>query len=125
MGQQPTMWTKNSPRKSIFHLRCKSMALKVEIQEETPQRRSNMERRGMLTSRIHLENPLVRDLITPWKFLAVKLAHILRGEERGGNIPRTMTLKSLRKPRYPLLMGRLKRGNISMDTWPKEVLQSP
>jgi hypothetical protein len=40
----------------------------------------------------------------------VRLVHILRGEERGGNIPRAMTLKSLRKSNHPLLMEKLKRG---------------
>jgi hypothetical protein len=104
------MWTDIGPRKPRVHLRYKNMILKVETQEEAPQRRPNMEPRGMLTSRTHLENPLVRELTAPRNCPVVRLVHILRGEERGRNIPRAMTLKSLRNPSHPLLMGRLKRG---------------
>jgi hypothetical protein len=86
------------------------MSLKVAIQEEPPQRRPNMEPKGIITSRIHLENPLVRDLTAPRNYSIVRLVHILRGEERGGNTPRPMTLKSLRNPSHPLLMGILKMG---------------
>jgi len=60
----------------------------------------------MLTSRIHL----VRELTAPRNYPIVRLFHILKGKERGGSIPRTMTLKSLRNPSHPLLMGILKRG---------------
>jgi hypothetical protein len=62
----------------------------------------------MLIVRIHLENPLVRDLKAPRNFPVVGPTHILIGEEIRGNIPRAMTLKNLRNPSHPLLMGRLK-----------------
>jgi len=104
------MWTDISPRKLRVHLRYKNMALKVETQEGAPHIRSNMELRGMLTSRIHLENLLVREMTTPRNYPIVRLVHILIGEERGGSISRSMNLKSLRNPSHPLFMGRLKRG---------------
>jgi hypothetical protein len=69
-----------------------------------------MDPRGMLTLMIHLKNPLVRELTVPRNCPTTRLVHILRGEERGGNIPRAMTLKSLRKPNHLLLMEKLKRG---------------
>jgi hypothetical protein len=47
---------------------------------------------------------------TPRNFLEVRLVYLLRGEERGGNIPEAMTLKSLRNPNHPLLMEILRRG---------------
>jgi hypothetical protein len=70
-----------------------------------------MEPIGMLTSRIHLKNPLVRKMTAPKNCLAVRLVHTLRGEERVGNIPMDMNLKSLRNPNHPCLMEKLKRGN--------------
>jgi hypothetical protein len=42
--------------------------------------------------------------------LVAKLVHIPRGEERRGNIPRVMTLKSSRNPNHPLSMEKLRRG---------------
>jgi hypothetical protein len=110
MGQQPVMWTNISPRKPRAHLRYKNMALKVAAQEETPQRRPNMDPRGMLTLMIHLKNPLVRELTVPRNCPTTRLVHILRGEERGGNIPREMTLKSLRKTKPPTFDGEIKKG---------------
>jgi hypothetical protein len=56
------------------------------------------------------KNPLVRKLKTPRNILVDKLFHIPRGEERRGNIPRALTLKSLRNPNHPLLMEKLKKG---------------
>jgi hypothetical protein len=104
------MWTKSRPRRPKVHLKYKIMTLIVATQEESPQIRSNMEPRGMLTARIHLDNPLVRELKVPRNCPPVGPVHILKGEERGGNIPRVMTLKSLRNPSHPLLMGILKGG---------------
>jgi len=43
-------------------------------------------------------------------YLAVRLVHPFRGEERGGKVLRFMTLKSLRKLRHPLFMEILRRG---------------
>jgi hypothetical protein len=86
------------------------MAMKVATKEETPKISPSMEPRGMLTSIILMNNPLLRELTTPRKCPSVILVHILIGEERGGNTPRVMTLKSLRNPSHPLLMGKLKRG---------------
>jgi hypothetical protein len=87
-----------------------------EIQKHGPEsshtRRSTSKKaqHGMLMPRIQLKNPLVRKLTTPRNCLVVRLVHILRGEERRGNIPRAMTLKSLRNPNHPLSMEKLKRG---------------
>jgi hypothetical protein len=55
-------------------------------------------------------NSLVRKLTTPRNLLVQKLFHIPKGEERRGNIPRPMTLKSLRKKNHPLSMEKLKMG---------------
>jgi hypothetical protein len=101
------MWTDIILREPKVHLRYKSMDLKIATQEEAPQRRPNMEPKGMLASRIQLKNPLVRELTTPRNYLAVRLVYILRGEERGGNIPEAMTLKRLRNINHPLSMERL------------------
>jgi hypothetical protein len=86
-------------------MRYKIMILKVATQGGVPQRRSNMEPRD-----IQRENPLVRKLTNPRIFLVVRLVHIPRGEERRGNIPRSMTLKILRNPNHPPSMVKLKRG---------------
>jgi hypothetical protein len=99
------MWTYIILRKLKVHLRYESMVLKVATQGGAPQRRPNMESRDT-----HWKNPLVRKLKTPRDILVEKLVHIPRGEERRGNIPRAMTLKSLRKPNHPLSMERLRRG---------------
>jgi hypothetical protein len=56
------------------------------------------------------KNPLVRKLKNPRDILVEKLVQILRGEERRGNIPRAMTLKSLINPIHPLSMEKLIRG---------------
>jgi hypothetical protein len=40
--------------------------------------------------------------------LVAKLAHILKGKERGEIIPKFMTLKSSRKPNHPLSMEKLR-----------------
>jgi hypothetical protein len=101
---------KHHTKKTQSPPEIQNMVLKVTTQEEAPQRRPNMEPRGMLTSSIQLKNPLVRELTTPKNCLLVRLVYILRGEERGGNIPGAMTLKILRKPNNPLLMEKLKRG---------------
>jgi hypothetical protein len=79
------------------------MVLKIETQGKAPQRRPNMEPRGMLTTRICLKNTQVRELTTPSNFIAMRLVHTLRGEERGRKIPRVMALKSLRKPNHPIV----------------------
>jgi hypothetical protein len=47
------------------------MDLKVTTQEEAPRRRTNMEPRGMLTSRTHLKDPVVRELTSPRSCLVV------------------------------------------------------
>jgi len=83
MGQEPIMWIDFIPRKPRVHMRYKNMALNVATREEEPQIRPNMEPRGMITPRIHLENPLVREMTSPRNCLAVRLVHILIGEERG------------------------------------------
>jgi hypothetical protein len=105
MDEQLVMWTNIILRKPKVHLRCKIMVLKVAKQGGAPQRRPNMEPRD-----IQRKNPLVRKLTTPRNFLVVKLVHLPRGEEIRGNIPRDMTLASLRKPNHPLLMEKLERG---------------
>jgi hypothetical protein len=69
-----------------------------------------MDPRGMLTPRIQLKNHLVSELTTPRNCLTVRIVYILRGEERRGNIPEAMALKSLRNPNHPPLMERLRRG---------------
>jgi hypothetical protein len=86
------------------------MALKIETREEAPQIRPFMEPRSMLTSRVHLKNPLGRKLIVPRNSLAVRLVHLFRVEEKGENELRAMALESLRNPSHPFLMGRLRRG---------------
>lgn len=105
MDQKPVMWTYNILRKLKFHLRYESMVLKVATQGGEPQRRPNMEPRDT-----HWKNPLVRKLTTLRNLLVAKLGHTPRGEGRRRNIPRAMTLKSLRKTNHPLLMERLRRG---------------
>jgi hypothetical protein len=105
MDWQPVMWINIILRKTKVHLRYKRMVLKVATQGGSPQRRPNMEPRDT-----QWKNPLVRKLTTLQKLLVAKLVHIPRGEERRGNIPRAMTLKSLRKPNHPLSMEKLKRG---------------
>jgi hypothetical protein len=110
MDQWPIMWTDIILRNTKFYPRYKNMAMKITSEEEAPQRRPGMEPRSMLTSRIHPKNPLVRKLIVPRNCLAVGLVQIFRGEERRENVLRAVTLKSLRKPSHPLLIGRLRRG---------------
>jgi hypothetical protein len=110
MGQQPVMWTNIILRKSRVHLRYKGMVLKVAMQEEALPRRPNMEPRGMPKSKTHLKNPLVKEHKAPRNCPTVRLVHILRGEERGESTPRVVTLKNLRNPSHPLLMGKSKRG---------------
>jgi hypothetical protein len=105
MDQYPIMWIDIILRKPKFHLRYKSMVLKLATQGGAPQRRPNMEPRD-----IQRNNPPVRKLTTPRNFLVVRLVHIPRGEERRGNIPRVMTLKILRKRNHSLFMEKLKRG---------------
>jgi hypothetical protein len=99
------MWTDTILRKLKVQLRYESMVLKVSTQGGEPQIRPNMEPRD-----IPWKNPLVGKLKTPRNLLVSKLVHIPRGEERRGNIPRAMTLKSLRNPNHPLSMEKLKRG---------------
>jgi hypothetical protein len=86
------------------------MAPKITTQEEAPQIRFDMEPRSMLTSRIHMKNPLVRELIVLRNCLLVGVTHLFKGEERGEIMLRVVTLKSLRNQSHPLLMGILKRG---------------
>ena len=105
MDQQPVMWKYIILRKLKVHLIYRSMVMKVATQGGAPQRRLNMEPRDA-----NQKNPLVRKMTTPRNLLVAKLVHIFRGEERRGNIPRAMTLKSLRKPNHPLSMEKLKRG---------------
>jgi hypothetical protein len=105
MNQQSVMCTNIILRKPKFHLRYKSMVLKVTTQGEAPQTKPNREARD-----IWWKNPLVRKMTTPRNCIVVGLFHIPRGEERRGNIPRSMTLKSLRNPNHPLSMEKLKRG---------------
>jgi hypothetical protein len=83
----------------------KSMVLKVATQGGSPQRRPNMEPRD-----IQQKNHMVRKLITPRDILVIKIVHIPREEERRGNIPRAMALKSLRNKNHPLSMEKLRRG---------------
>jgi hypothetical protein len=105
MDQQLVMWTNSILRKLRVHLRYASMVPKVDTQGGAPQRRPKMEPRDT-----HRKNPLVRKPTTPRNILVAKQVHIPRGRERRGNIPRAMTLKSLRKPNHPLSMERLKMG---------------
>jgi hypothetical protein len=86
------------------------MTLKIATQEEAPQRRPNVEPRGMIKQQIHLDNPLVRELKVPRNYPVVGLVYILRGEEIRGNIPRAKALKSSINPSHPLFMEKLKRG---------------
>jgi hypothetical protein len=81
------------------------MVLKVATQGKTPQRRPNMEARDT-----HRKNPLVRKLTNLMNLLVEKLVHIPRGEERRGNITRSMTLNSLRNPNPPLSMYKSRKG---------------
>jgi hypothetical protein len=104
-GKQPIMWTYTILRKLKFHLRYESMVLKVATQGGSPQRRPNMEPRDTKS-----KNPLVRKMTNPRDILEEKLIHIPKGEERRGNIPRAMNLKSLRKQNHPLSMEKLRRG---------------
>jgi hypothetical protein len=121
MDQQPSRWTDIILRKLKFHPRYKSMVLKVATQGGTPQRRPNMDPRDT-----HQKNRLVKKLTTPRNILVARLIHIPKGEERRGNIPRVMTLKSLKKPKQPLLMEILRKGKKQkFGYWIKEVLQSP
>jgi hypothetical protein len=110
MGKKPIMWTDIILIKNKFHLRYKNMALKVTTQEEAPRRRPNMDPRGMLMSRTHMKNPLLRELTDPMNCIGVRLVHTFRGEERGEKMLRIPTLKILRKLSHPLLMERLIRG---------------
>jgi hypothetical protein len=86
-------------------MRYRSMVLKVATPGGEPQRRSNMEPRG-----IQWKIPLVRTLTTPRNLLVEKLVPILRKEERRGNIPRVVILKNSRNPNHPPSMERLRRG---------------
>jgi len=86
------------------------MVLKVSKKGEEPKRRHNMEPRDMIIPRIQLKNHVLKKLTTLRSCLVVRLVHIMRGEEIRGNIPISVTLKSLRKPNYPLSMDKLKRG---------------
>jgi hypothetical protein len=105
MDWHPFIWTNIILRKLKVHLRYKSMVLKVATQGGAPQRRPDMEPRD-----IQRDNPLARKLTTPRNFLVARLVHIPRREERRGNIPRAMTLRSLINPNHPLSMEKLKRG---------------
>jgi hypothetical protein len=98
------MWTEIILRKLKVHMIYKIMVLRVATQGGAPQIRPNMEPRDTQQN-----NPLVRKLTTPKDHLVEKLVHIPRGEERTGNIPRAMTLKSLRKPNHPLSIFKLRR----------------
>jgi hypothetical protein len=69
-----------------------------------------MEPRNILTSRVHLKNPLARKLIVPRNCLTLRLVHLFRGEEKGENELISMVLESLRNPRHPFFMGILRRG---------------
>jgi hypothetical protein len=109
MDQKRVTWTYIILRKPKFHLIYESMLLKVATLGGLPQIRPNMEPRD-----IQRKNPLVKKLTTPRNLLEARLVHIPRGEERRGNIPRTITLKSLRKPNYPLSMEKLRRGENKM-----------
>jgi hypothetical protein len=99
MDQQLVMWTDIVLRKPRVHLRYEIMVLKVATQGGAPQRSPNMDPKDT-----HQKNLLVRKLTTPRDILVEKLAHIPKGEERRGNIPRAMTLKNSRNPNHPLLM---------------------
>ena len=106
MVQLPVMWTCIILRKLQFHLRYRSMVLKVTTLGGAPQIRTNME-----PSDIQWKIPLVRTLTTPKNIVVVKLVPILRQEGRRGNIPRVVTLKNSRKPNHPPFMEILRRGN--------------
>jgi hypothetical protein len=82
------------------------MVLKVATQGGAPQKSPNMEPRDT-----QWNNPLVRKLTTLRDILVAKLVHIPKGEEKRGNIPSAMTLKSLRNPNHPLSMEKLGRGD--------------
>jgi hypothetical protein len=91
---------------NVDRTNTKRTQIPPKIQKHHPENRNTRrstskkaqhEPRGMLTSKIQLKNPLVRELTTPRNCLAMRLVYILIGEERGGNIPKNMTLKRLRK----------------------------
>jgi hypothetical protein len=104
MIQLPIMWTGIILRKLQAHLRYIIMVRKVATPGGEPQGRPNMEPRDT-----H-QNVSLGTLATPRNILVAKLVPILRREERRGNIPRVMTLKSSRKPNQPPSMDRLRRG---------------
>jgi hypothetical protein len=56
-----------------------------------------------------------RKLANPKDLLVAKQAHILKGKDRSGNIPKIMILKNSRKPNHPLsmeILGGEKRLNF-------------
>jgi hypothetical protein len=71
---------------------------------EVPRRRPNLE--GGDT---HRYSPLERKLANPKDLLVAEQAHILKGKERSGSIPKIMILNNSRKPNHPLSMERLGR----------------
>jgi DNA polymerase III alpha subunit (gram-positive type) len=85
-----------------------------EIQKHGPEsghtRRSTSKKAQHGAKRHSTEESSSEETDNSKEFLVVKLVHIPRGEERRGNIPRAMTLKSLRNPNHPLSMEKLKRG---------------
>jgi hypothetical protein len=105
MDQQPSIWTDIILTKPKVHMRYKSMVLEVATQGGAPQSRPNMEPRDT-----QWKNPLVKKLTNPRNLLVARLVHIPRREERRGNIPRAMTLKSLRNSNHPLSAEKLRRG---------------
>jgi hypothetical protein len=110
MGQQLVMWTDISPRKPRVHLRYKSMALKVATQEEAPQRRPNMEPRGMLTSRIHLENPLVRELKAPRNCPSSGTSSHSQRRRKRRKHSKSHDPEEFKKSKPPTFDGEIKKG---------------
>jgi hypothetical protein len=76
----------------------------VATHGQVPRGRPNLE-----VGDAHWESPLEREWETLRDLLVEKLAHILRRKERSESIPKVTTLKSSRKPNYPLSMEILRR----------------
>jgi hypothetical protein len=97
---QPVIWTDDMRREVKVHLRSENMTTLGEV----PRRRPNLE-----AGDTHRQSPLERKLATLKDLLVAERAHILKGKERSGSIPKIMILKSSRNPNHPLSMERLRR----------------
>jgi hypothetical protein len=116
MGQQPVMWTYIRPTKPKFHLRYKNMALKVTTQEEAHQRRPNMEPRGMLTTRIHLENPLVREMKAPRNCPVVDTSSHFQRRRKRRKHSKIHEPEEFKKSKPPTFDGDIKKGEEA-EAW--------